>query len=279
MKRIYKLLIFKGTIKLWHSNTYRLDNTLNYGLERVWSLCCMKGSNNVAIGYDEGSIMIKLGREEPAMSMDNSGKIIWAKHSEIQQANLKTLSNEQDEFKDGERLPLNIKDMGACDIYPQTLMHNPNGRFVVVCGDGEYIIYTSMALRNKAYGSAQEFIWSYDSSEYAIRDGTQIKIFKNFKERKSFKPSFGTENIYGGQLLGVRAVSGLSFYDWETTELIRRIEITPKLIYWSENGELICIACEESFYILRYNPECLESAKENPELMTEDGIEDAFTVE
>ena len=31
-----------GTIKLWHSNTYRLDNTLNYGLERVWSLCCMK---------------------------------------------------------------------------------------------------------------------------------------------------------------------------------------------------------------------------------------------
>jgi len=267
-----------GTIKLWHSNTYRLDNTLNYGLERVWSLCCMKGSNNVAIGYDEGSIMIKLGREEPAMSMDNSGKIIWAKHSEIQQANLKTLSNEQDEFKDGDRLPLNIKDMGACDIYPQTLMHNPNGRFVVVCGDGEYIIYTSMALRNKAYGSAQEFIWSYDSSEYAIRDGTQIKIFKNFKERKSFKPSFGTENIYGGQLLGVRSVSGLSFYDWETTELIRRIEITPKLIYWSENGELICIACEESFYVLRYNPECLEGAKENPELMTEDGIEDAFTV-
>ena len=26
------------------------------------------------------------------MSMDNSGKIIWAKHSEIQQANLKNLT-------------------------------------------------------------------------------------------------------------------------------------------------------------------------------------------
>lgn len=34
---------------------------------------------------------IKLGREEPAVSMDASGKIIWAKHSEIQQANLKTI--------------------------------------------------------------------------------------------------------------------------------------------------------------------------------------------
>lgn len=266
-----------GTIKLWHSNTYRLDNTLNYGLERVWSLCCMKGSNDVAIGYDEGSIMIKLGREEPAMSMDSSGKIIWAKHSEMQQANLKSLGPDET-FKDGERLPLNVKDMGACDIYPQTVSHNPNGRFVVVCGDGEYIIYTSMALRNKAYGSAQEFIWSYDKDEYAIRDGNQIKIFKNFKERKQFKPSFGTESIYGGQLLGVRSVSGLSFYDWETTELVRRIEITPKLVYWSENGQLICIACEDSFYVLQYNAEAFENAKGDPELMTEDGVEDAFVV-
>lgn len=266
-----------GTIKLWHSNTYRLDNTLNYGLERVWSLCCMKGSNDVAIGYDEGSIMIKLGREEPAMSMDSSGKIIWAKHSEMQQANLKSLGPDET-FKDGERLPLNVKDMGACDIYPQTVSHNPNGRFVVVCGDGEYIIYTSMALRNKAYGSAQEFIWSYDKDEYAIRDGNQIKIFKNFKERKQFKPSFGTESIYGGQLLGVRSVSGLSFYDWESTELVRRIEITPKLVYWSENGQLICIACDDSFYVLQYNPEAFENAKGDPELLTEDGVEDAFTV-
>lgn len=34
---------------------------------------------------------MKLGREEPAVSMDASGKILWAKHSEMQQANLKTL--------------------------------------------------------------------------------------------------------------------------------------------------------------------------------------------
>ena len=59
------------------------------------------------------------------------------------------------EIKDGERLPLAVKDMGSCEVYPQTLSHNPNGRFVVVCGDGEYIIYTAMALRNKSFGSAQ----------------------------------------------------------------------------------------------------------------------------
>jgi hypothetical protein len=34
--------------------------------------------------------------------------------------------------------------------------------------------------------------------------------------------------IYGGFLLGVRSVNGLAFYDWENTELIRRVEIQPK---------------------------------------------------
>ena len=43
------------------------------------------------IGYDEGTIMVKLGRDEPFASMDNSGKIIWAKHNEIQTVNIKSV--------------------------------------------------------------------------------------------------------------------------------------------------------------------------------------------
>ena len=62
------------------------------------------------------------------MSMDSSGKIIWAKHSEIQQANLKNLTDV--DIKDGERLPLAVKDMGSCEIYPQSISHNPHGRLV-----------------------------------------------------------------------------------------------------------------------------------------------------
>ena len=62
------------------------------------------------------------------MSMDINGKIIWAKHAEIQQANIKALTDQ--DVKDGERLPLAVKDMGSCDVYPQTISHNPNGRQV-----------------------------------------------------------------------------------------------------------------------------------------------------
>ncbi|VVC87800.1 unnamed protein product [Leptidea sinapis] len=270
-----------GTVRIWHAGTYRLEFSLNYGFERVWTISSLHGSNNVAIGYDEGTIMIKIGREEPAISMDVSGgKIIWAKHSEMQQVNLKALP-EGTEIKDGERVPVVAKDMGSCEIYPQTIAHNPNGRFVVVCGDGEYIIYTSMALRNKAFGTAQEFVWALDSSEYAtLENSSTIRVFKNFKERKNFRPEYGAEGIFGGFMLGVKSISGMafSFYDWEQLELIRRIEIQPRHVYWADSGNLVCLATDESYYILRYNSNIVINARANNTNITEDGVEDAFEV-
>lgn len=53
-----------------------------------------------------------------------------------------------------------------------------------------------MALRNKAFGSAQEFVWALESSEYAIRETSgAVKLFRNFKERKSFTPDYGAEGM------------------------------------------------------------------------------------
>jgi coatomer subunit beta' len=67
-------------------------------------------------------------------------------------------------IKDGERMQLPVKDMGTSEVYPQSLQHSPNGRFVVVCGDGEYIIYTALAWRNKTFGAGLEFVWAHDSN-------------------------------------------------------------------------------------------------------------------
>lgn len=68
-------------------------------------------------------------------------------------------------------------------------------------------------------------------SRYAVRESsTRIKIFKNFKEKKAFKPELGADGIFGGNLLGVRSSNSLSFYDWESLELVRRIEIVSKSV-------------------------------------------------
>jgi coatomer subunit beta' len=140
-------------------------------------------------------------------------------------------------------LQLATKELGNCEIYPQTLKHGPNGRFVVVCGDGEYIIYTALAWRNKSFGSALEFVWGGDGGEYAVRESTsKIKIFKNFKEVKTFKPNFSAEGIFGGSsgslyflillgtLLSAKSREFVCFYDWDECRVIRKIDIAPKSV-------------------------------------------------
>ena len=105
-------------------------------------------------------------------------KVCVMKSISFSQANIKSLSSET-EVKDGEPLPLDFKDLGSSDLYPQSVRHNANGRFVVVCGDGEYVVYTAMALRNKCFGSALEFVWSAnDGNEYALRENSsQVWMF------------------------------------------------------------------------------------------------------
>nr|XP_048337216.1 coatomer subunit beta'-2-like isoform X2 [Ziziphus jujuba var. spinosa] len=48
------------TIRIWHAATYRLENTLNYNLERVWGIGYTKGSHQVVFGCDKGTIMVKI---------------------------------------------------------------------------------------------------------------------------------------------------------------------------------------------------------------------------
>ncbi len=48
-----------------------------------------RGKVEIAVGFDEGSVVVKMGREEPAVSMDSSGKLIWARHNDIVSAIIK----------------------------------------------------------------------------------------------------------------------------------------------------------------------------------------------
>jgi coatomer subunit beta' len=48
-------------------------------------------------------------------------------------------------------------------------------------------------------------------------------------------------------------------------------------VYWSENGELVCLACEDTFYVLRYSKENYVAAVQAGEI-EDDGVESAFDV-
>ena len=264
-----------GTVKIWHANTYRLENTLNYAYERCWSIAALPGTNNVALGCDEGTLCIQLGNEEPIASMDASGKIVLARHNEISVVDTKKIEGEF--VADGERLVIPGKELDVCEIYPQSLAHNSNGRFAVVTGDGEYIIYTALAWRKKSFGNALDFVWALDSGEYAVREGlTFIKVFKNFKEIRAFKPPFAADTIFGGTLLGVRSGEVTFLFDWAECRLIRRIDVQPREVRWSDSGDIVCLACIETLFLLRYQRDLVLAAFEKGESITEEGVDDAF---
>lgn len=267
-----------GTVKVWNSGTYRLETTLSYGLERAWCCSVLRGRNELCMGFDEGSVVIKMGREYPAISMDAQGKLVWAKGQEVQTAVVKA----NDDAKDGERLLLASKDLGTTEVYPTTLQHSPNGRFVVVCGDGEYTIYTALAWRNRSFGQATDFAWSVDSNEYATREANGgVHVFKQFKERPNLVSlTFHSENIFGGQLLGVTSADWVSLYDWNNGALVRQIEVGGTTdIAWSESGDLMALVTADAFYVLRFDRAAFDSAIAAGFVdEDESGVEEAFEV-
>jgi hypothetical protein len=58
-------------------------------------------------------------------------QIVLAKHNEILQFNLTKEDAEQQ--KDGETVPVSVKELGNCEIYPTSLSHNSNGRLGGPC--------------------------------------------------------------------------------------------------------------------------------------------------
>lgn len=169
--------------------------------------------------------------------MDPSGKLIYTRNHEVLSTNLQTISDDT-VFADGTKIPLPIKELGSTEIFATSLLHSPNGRFVTVVGDGEYIIYTALAWRNKSFGNGISFAWAPDSNTYAILENkTKVRAYKNFKERTT-APIKGAGNwavdcLHGGTLLGARGNGFVVFWDWETGDIVRRIDVDAKNVNFS----------------------------------------------
>ena len=155
-----------GTVKIWHAKTYRLDNTLEYALERAWYVVWHRETNEVSVGFDNGVAGLKPGQDEPPYSMDPSGNLVYTRGSDVLTSTLQTAV--EGATPEGARIPLPSRELGPAEIYANAIVQSSNGRFVTVVGDGEYVIYTSLAWRNKALGPGDSFTWGDDSNTHAM---------------------------------------------------------------------------------------------------------------
>ncbi|KAL6929581.1 hypothetical protein ACO0SA_000984 [Hanseniaspora valbyensis] len=231
-----------STVKVWSSITYQLETSMRLNMERCWAVATYPsgGSKNiVAIGCDSGFAVLSMGNNDPIYSMDSQGKLVWCSkkggnNSEVFTAIIKQkkdeVSGDEEEAEEGEHTKLQTKELGSVDIYPQSLKHSPNGRNVAVVGDGEFVIYTALAWRNKAFGNCKNFAWGADSNTYCL-----MPDFPTFGE-------YQIVNCFEGPLLGLQTSEGdLLFVDWESGNELKSFELDADKVIWSKNEELIIL--------------------------------------
>jgi len=242
-----------GEIHLWHYMSFRLCKKVNYGLKGVCALDLMIRSRSLAVGYEEGFAMIKLEREFAIPSMDTAGNIIWEKDGMIQTMHINTEAADF-EVANGEILSFAVKNVIKCDLYPKMVKYSPDGKLVALCGEGNYTIYSAPSLKEKLSGTARDFVWSA-GGEFAIRENSAIKIFnKSYRVRKTFRPEFSADSIFGGLLLSASTMNLICFYDWNDCGFVHHfdVDMNVRSVHWAEDNSLIAINCDSTFYILNY---------------------------
>lgn len=131
------------------------------------------------MGFDEATVVIKIGNEVPLVSYSN-GKVVLVNKSDIQTCNLKL---NQGELKDGEAIKPNMKELGRCETYAQSMNFSPSGRYFSVCGDNDFVVYQYPKFSNAAFGTGSNLVWAsvnVNQNMFAIKgENNQIKIYKN----------------------------------------------------------------------------------------------------
>jgi coatomer subunit beta' len=58
--------------------------------------------------------------------------------------------------------------------------------------------------------------------------------------------------------------------------LIRKIDVAVKNVFWSESGNLVVLACADSFFVLRYNKDLVTQAFATGTNNQDEGADGAF---
>jgi coatomer subunit beta' len=187
------------------------------------------------------------------------------------------LASDGEVVEDGARVHVPLRELGTTEVYPKPAAL-PNGRFVTVCGDGEYIIYTALAWRNKAFGSGTSFAWAADSTTYAVLEGKSSSAFTATSRRAW---SHQVRRLVGHRGHPRRTpprcarLGFVMFWDWETGAVVRRIEVDATNVSWSGGGDLVAITAEDSFYVLRFDR---AARLDSGEIIGDEGVEEAFDI-
>lgn len=227
-----------GTLKAWNASTFQLEASIfDLHLERLWAISVAPLHDEhvgmeVAVGGDLGLHILRLGKTDPVVSLDAlNGKLAWAKgHTLLTSPIIRSETSIGEQPRDlvGGIVQLSPKELGQSDIYPTGISYAPNGRWIAVWGDGQYVVYSAVAWRNKTFGRTTDFSWSASGNDYVVRDvssADSISVSNNFGDLWSVKLEATVQQVKGGELIAALTADAVYFLDWQSGELVRAIEV------------------------------------------------------
>ena len=85
--------------------------------------------------------------------------------------------------------------------------------------------YESLTSPSRCSGTLCKLSWSCSYSWF-------IRLTITSEKPGAIDVPGPAEGLTGGVLLGVRGNGGVSFFDWQSGGLVRRIEVEPRVVYW-----------------------------------------------
>ncbi|KAL0209043.1 hypothetical protein P9112_011630 [Eukaryota sp. TZLM1-RC] len=250
-----------GSVCIFDVPSFEVSNSISYGMNRIWSLDVGIESSTLAIGADDGSMVVKLASDLPTASLGSDGRIVLAKEGEVRLLEPRRVVRKGMVLEEGASLDIEAVRVRPVDFGVESVLHRPEGRFVTVVGEGKYSIFSSLALAPQENGKADLFCWAVGRSgvEYGIVDGSRFLVFskatgqKDFNQRLSLSLKFSPSFVFSGPLIAAATESFVCFYDWESGEMLQRIDVAVSNLVWNNERSKICIYGPDGLFMLNFN--------------------------
>ncbi|KAL0228309.1 hypothetical protein RCL1_004452 [Eukaryota sp. TZLM3-RCL] len=253
-----------SNICIYDVPSFDLVHSLSYGMNRVWALAAFPDSSLLAAGADDGCMVLKLGKDIPVVSLGTDGRVVLAKDGEVSLLEPRRNILKGDlKANEGQALNLEPTRSKTVDFDVENVCHRPEGKYVAVVGGGTWSLFSSLALAPQETGKGELFCWSTGSKSgvtFGTSEGSKIHVYtkqsgqKDFIQRLVISPGFVPAFLFTGPLCCAATESFACFFDWETGELVQRLDVAITSVLWNNKGDQVCVFGNEGLFVLEYVP-------------------------
>ena len=243
------------SVRLTSLANYRLQNTLQLRMGRVWAVEMHAKTGLLCVGMDRGMVALApVTQNQKPLAMDANGKVLYAEKESIYRIDLKATNCQG---QDGTPVPVTAKELSTIENTPLLITYNSNNQFACVQSEKAYAIYTTLTWRPKTFGAGISFAWGPEPGTFIVLEtSSHLKFFRSFAESDLLRFSSSVKAVHGGNssVFSVSAVDIMTFYSWESLQPVGSIAVAEEVqnVEWNTTGSMVALATKKSIYIMSY---------------------------